>query len=161
MRKKIFAIIFLFLLLKPVILFSAEGISPDSDDLDSLRDPFTPQLPLPPLEKIHEPVEAQNPPREKESSPVSPRPLGEKPLPPEIKISGLIWNTNQPQAIINDRIVKVGDQIEKWTIQKIDKDGIEISSEGKNILIPANFSVPGSSSVEPVNSRKRSLEKRI
>ena len=51
MKKKNLAIIFLFLLIKPILLFSAQATSPAPDDLDSLRDPFTPQLPLPPVEE--------------------------------------------------------------------------------------------------------------
>ena len=162
MKRKIFAILFLFFWLKPVILFSAEGISPE--DLDSLRDPFTPQLPLPPVEEIQKPA-VPNPPHV-ESLPVknvvmppsqSPKftpPVSGELKPPEIKISGIIWNTDQPQALINNQMVKVGDQIAEWTIEKIDENGIELSSRGKKILIPTNFSVGNSSKKESANPKK-------
>ena len=169
MRRKIFTIIFLFLLIKPFILFSEEVIPPSSsEDLDSLRDPFTPQLPLPPVKEIPKPA---NPPRPTATGPdtvtppppakKNPEPIVEKPLPPQIKISGLLWNTDQPQAIINDRIVNVGDEIEKWTIQKIDQGGIEISARGNKIFIPTNFSVPNGSLKEPVNPKKQSFGGKI
>ncbi len=170
MKIKIFLIIFLFLVVNPIILFSAEGIPPDSEDLDSLRDPFTPQLPLPPGEETQKPVGQQKP-SQRIASPTAqdtvipqktPMPIVEEPLkPPEIKISGLIWSTDRPQAIINDQIVEVGDQIKDWTIQKIDKDGVEISARGKKILIPTNLSVQNSSVKEPVNPKKQSSGRQI
>ena len=187
MRRKIFAIIFWFLLIKPFSLFSEKVIPPNSsgtemkpdgqkdknslEDLDSLRDPFVPQLPLPPMEEIQKPV-VQTPVQPLESSPkqetVRLQPLPQKqatveePLKtPVIQISGLIWNSDQPQAIINNQIVKVGDQIEEWTIQKIDKDGIEISARGNKILIPTDFSVGSSSPKAAVDSSKRSSRGKI
>ena len=163
MRRRIFTIIFLSLLIRPLISFSEE-------DLDSLRDPFTPQLPLPPVEKIEKPA-VQNPPQP-ESPPkqeaIIPQPslqrqaVKEEPLkPPVVKISGVIWNSARPQAIINDQIVKVGDYIEEWTIEKIDKDGIEISARGSKILIPTDFGLGGSSPKAAVDSSKRSSRGKI
>ena len=175
MSRKIFTIIFLFLFIKPFILFSEEVISSDSlgtdmkEDLDSLRDPFTPQLPLPPEEEIHKPV-AQIPPQPVESLPKStliPQPLPKQTIkeyllkPPVMKISGIIWNSDQPQAIINDQIVKVGDHIEEWTVQKIDQESIEISSRGNKILIPTNFGVGSAPPKATADSNKRSSEGEI
>ena len=156
MRRRISMIIFLSLLIKPLISFSEE-------DLDSLRDPFTPQLPLPPVEEVQKPT-TQNP-AQSESTPkqetVVPQPskqtIKEEPLkPPVVKISGVIWHSDQPQAIINDQIVKVGDHIEEWTIQKIDKDGIGISARGHKVLIPTNFSVGSRAPKAAVDSSKLS-----
>ncbi len=161
MRIKIFVIVFLFLMVKPVLLFSSiEGIPSDSEDLDSLRDPFMPQLPLPPAEEIQKP-KAQDTVIPQPSPLEIPKPVVlEEPLkPPEIKILGVIWNTDRSQAIINDQIVEVGDQIEAWTIQKIDKDGVEISARGKKILIPTNFSIQSSSPKELVNPKKKNPKK--
>ena len=169
MSRKFFTIIFLFLLIKPFILFSEEvaplgSLGSDmKEDLDSLRDPFTPQLPLPPVEEIQKPA-VQNPPKESPSKqemvipqPSSQKTTKEEPLkPPAMKIFGVIWNSNQPQAIINDQIVKVGDHIEEWTIQKIDKEGIEISARGNKILIPTNFGYGSSSPKAGIDYRKPS-----
>lgn len=146
MKIKIFLIVFLFFAINPVALFSSEDAL-----LNSSRDPFTPQLPLPPAEKIQK--LAVDPSLSKENRP-SPdktsQPVAQEPLkPPVVKISGLIWNSANPQGIINDRIVRVGDQIEAWTIEKINKDSIEISAQGQKILIPANFGIQGGSVKEP------------
>lgn len=172
MKRKIFMIVFLFFAVRPVALFSSEGVPLDSssgeekmdtrknknplDDLDSLRNPFTPQLPLPLAEKIQKPAEDQSLSKQNRPSPdKTSQPAAQEPLkPPVVKISGLIWNSANPQAIINDRIVRVGDQIEVWTIEKINKDSIEISAQGKKVLIPAGFGVQGGSVKEPVNPKK-------
>lgn len=164
MRTKIIVIVFLFFVVKPAALFSSEAIPLDSKDLDSLRDPFTPQLPLPPAEEIQKPAGEQNLPSQAKfplaegSPPPSqkiPQSALEEPLkPPVIKISGLIWNSANPQAIINDRIVRVGDKIEAWTIEKINKNTIEISAQGKKVLIPAGFGVLSYSVKESANPNK-------
>lgn len=49
---------------------------------------------------------------------------------PELKITGLIWNTNRPQAIVNGQIVDIGDTISATKIVAIRKTGIDISFEG-------------------------------
>lgn len=168
MRKIGYAIIFLVFLFNPMRLFSAEDVSFNSEDLDSLRDPFTPQLPLPPTEETEKPMEIQKLPEQKVEKKVPqlpsppPKPMVEEPIkPPEVKIVGLIWNTDHPQAIVNDRIVQVGDQIGEWKIQKIDRDGIEISFQDKKIFIPTSFGVQGSSPKKSVTPQKQSSERKI
>jgi outer membrane biosynthesis protein TonB len=55
--------------------------------------------------------------------------------PPELVITGLIWNTDRPQAIVNGQIVDIGDTIESTKIVAIRKTGIEISFDGRTITI--------------------------
>lgn len=50
--------------------------------------------------------------------------------PPALKVSGLLWNANRPQAIVNDQIVDVGDRIKNSTIKSIHHKGIDIEFEG-------------------------------
>ena len=58
--------------------------------------------------------------------------------PPVLKISGLVWNTKRPQAIVNGRVVDVGDkftvgdQAQDVKIISIAKEGIEVEFMGKN-----------------------------
>ena len=54
---------------------------------------------------------------------------------PSFKISGLVWNTPKPQAIINDRVYKVGDTIESWAIISIGKKGVEVISQNTKYLL--------------------------
>jgi len=54
---------------------------------------------------------------------------------PALSIEGLIWNTRIPQAIINGKVVRVGDVIEDVKILKIDKEGIEVEYQGESAFI--------------------------
>jgi len=54
---------------------------------------------------------------------------------PTLSIEGLIWNTRMPQAIINGRVVRVGDTIEDVKILKIDKEGIGVEYQGESAFI--------------------------
>ncbi len=54
-------------------------------------------------------------------------PKGAEPPPmPNYKISGLVWNTQKPQAILDNTIVTIGDNLKGWTIVDISKEGILI-----------------------------------
>jgi competence protein ComGC len=61
----------------------------------------------------------------------------EKPLepPPLVKIEGLLWNTNKPQAIVAGRILNVGDEVEGFKILEIGKEGITIEYSGNPLLL--------------------------
>jgi len=51
------------------------------------------------------------------------------------RLSGILWDKKSPQAVINDEIVKVGDKIDDYTINAIEKDRVILSNkEGKIIL---------------------------
>ena len=54
---------------------------------------------------------------------------------PTLTISGLVWNTDKPQAIINNKIVSVGDTIEEAKIIRITRAGITLNYHGKEITI--------------------------
>ena len=125
----------------------------DLSDLDSLRNPFVPQFPETktpwpskvPLAPVTAPLETSvSPVVEQPAAPVTlpnsfTPPEQKEILPPSMNIYGLIWNTNRPQAIVNNQIVQVGDKIENWTIDKIDQNGLEISGYGKTVFISSGF----------------------
>ena len=50
-------------------------------------------------------------------------------------IQGLIWGGNFPQAIINNKVYKVGDTIQGATISNIDKNGIIFTLSGKKYIL--------------------------
>ena len=54
---------------------------------------------------------------------------------PAITINGLVWNTAKPQAIVNDKIVGIGEKIGGAKLIKIDKSGITIEYQGKVIYV--------------------------
>ena len=47
----------------------------------------------------------------------------------------MVWDTDVPQAIISDRVVKVGDEISGVKVTFIDKKGVEISRNGLRYLL--------------------------
>ena len=53
-------------------------------------------------------------------------------------VQGIIWGGRMPQAIINNKVVAVGDIIDGAKISKIDKNGITLSVSGGviNLLTP-------------------------
>ena len=54
---------------------------------------------------------------------------------PELAIEGIIWNTYMPQAIVNGKIVRVGDIIKNAEIVDIEKSGIIVFYNGEKVLI--------------------------
>jgi hypothetical protein len=122
-------------------------IADDKDflqDLENIKDPFVSPL----AKKVEEtPIKIQKPPEPvkppvPEPSRVEPRPIVPPSMPvlPQvplddkanifttgaIKISGIIWNTDLPQAIVNDRVVRVGEDLQGAKILSIKKEGIEV-----------------------------------
>ncbi|MFA5411316.1 MAG: hypothetical protein WC321_05610 [Candidatus Omnitrophota bacterium] len=67
--------------------------------------------------------------------------------PPALTVQGLVWGGAFPQAIINNKVFKVGDTIEEARIIDINKDGVTIFFGGRqyNIEAPAAVSrkLPG------------------
>jgi hypothetical protein len=89
-------------------------VSPVEYTADNLRDPFEPGA------------------FQEESD------LGEQGFPnqtdrqaPAITIQGIIWGGNLPQAIINDRVVKIGDTVEGVPIIDISKEGVTLFYNGQ------------------------------
>lgn len=76
----------------------------------------------------------------KQDMPISaaPQPVEKIPLPP-LTVSGIVWGGVFPQAIINDRVVKPGDNIGEVNIVAISKDGITVSFANRiyNLSSPA------------------------
>ncbi|MCM8789801.1 MAG: hypothetical protein NC916_02105 [Candidatus Omnitrophica bacterium] len=49
---------------------------------------------------------------------------------PQFQIQGIVWGGVFPQAIINNKVVKVGDSIEGCLIKDISKEGVTVDLEG-------------------------------
>lgn len=64
------------------------------------------------------------------------KPKEKKTIPlPAVVIEGIVWNTEMPQAIINSKVVRIGDDIDGFEITGISKDGITIDYDGEQVLI--------------------------
>ena len=65
----------------------------------------------------------------------------ERPL-PNLVIAGIVWGGNFPQAIINNKVVKIGDTLEEARIIDIKRDGVTLSFDNRlyNLFSPAAVS---------------------
>jgi hypothetical protein len=61
-----------------------------------------------------------------------------------LNVQGIIWGVKNPQAIINDKVLTIGDLIEGAEILSIDKKGITLNFNGSILDLAA----PGQSSVK-------------
>lgn len=60
---------------------------------------------------------------------------GIKPALPQLNITGLIWNTDRPQAVVNDNVLSVGDEIDGIKLLSVDKDGIMVKYKGFGFFV--------------------------
>lgn len=97
----------------------------------------TPDIPKPevrlndPRGPVEDPRFSQQP----KVAPIVPK-IIEMPM-PKLTINGIIWNSDRPQAIINDQIIDIGDTISEVTITGIQKGGIDVLFHGeKSTLTP-------------------------
>ncbi|MGE0267220.1 MAG: hypothetical protein AB7S78_02010 [Candidatus Omnitrophota bacterium] len=112
------------------------------------RNPFTPQLP----KKVKIVEEKPKP-----GSDNSDKNLSDKPKPdnqkiqtqtpvtadlkapelpqPKFTITGILWNSDRPQAIINGQVVDIGDIVQEFKIESIDPTGIEVSFKGVKMTV--------------------------
>ena len=114
-------------------------------DLDQIRDPFQSQLP-PPKEvpvvqvvpqNINDSANVTTSEPLFRSAPVPVKDVAQ-PVKQDVKamvIKGLVWNTTEPQAIVNDKVVGVGDEVDGVEIISINQKGVEFSSKGLNFFI--------------------------
>ena len=96
-------------------------------EAQDLKDPFEP-----PIEKIEliEELEEE----------VMPEAEPELPL-PSLGVEGLVWGGSLPLAIINKKIVRIGDMIEGVQIIDINKEGIDISFDNRSHHLPSPWVV--------------------
>ena len=56
-------------------------------------------------------------------------------LPPKLNIHGIVWGSARPQAIINNKVVDIGDTIADIKITNIASNGIDVIYKGKNFTL--------------------------
>ncbi len=54
---------------------------------------------------------------------------------PEFIVAGIIWNSKKPQAIVNQEIVTIGDNVNNWKVSEITKDGVRMNFEEQNLWV--------------------------
>jgi len=55
--------------------------------------------------------------------------------PPALSVTGVLWGSKVPQAIINGKVVKAGDVIQNAEIIAIDKEGVTVRYGDQEYLI--------------------------
>jgi hypothetical protein len=70
-------------------------------------------------------------------------PAAEKKALPQLTVQGVIWGGNLPQAIINNKVLKVGDTIEGAQVKNIGKEGITVLFEGSEYNLSSPATGPG------------------
>ncbi len=155
MNNKIFLFISWILFINPHIIEGAVfEFNVDASFFDSpeMRNPFLSQLPKKEEPKPKVPVVVDRPSKPADlAQPITipVQPIIEQPrieqrfLPPPpqeislpaLNITGLIWDTDRPQAIVNDTIVDVGDTILGVRIIAIKKAGIDVLFNEKSFSI--------------------------
>lgn len=109
-----------------------EKLSTDEEGaqiLRQLKDPFVSQLPPPeaPQQKDAAPTAAVVRKDNKMIAVMTPTPV---PVKPNFKIAGFVWDTQNPQAIINGIIVGRGESLDGWEIKVINKEGVHVEKNG-------------------------------
>lgn len=69
---------------------------------------------------------------------------------PSLVVQGIIWGGSFPQAIINDKVVKIGDEVEGARILEISKEGVVVFYDNRRY----DLSSPAAAGLE--NLKKKS-----
>lgn len=101
-----------------------------------LRDPFQ-EYPIEEEKKIEAIPQVEAPKQE------------EVVTPPALTIQGIIWGGRFPQAIINNKVVKIGDIIEEAQVSGISKEGVVITFKNRQF----NLSSPAAVNLESVKRK--------
>lgn len=151
MFKRLLMLLFGLILIAPLAV-CAEESDPTIDQLESgmisIDNPFLPKLPqpikkeelaLPPSDASldSELTDGNGDPEtdgESQLGEIIEAVIEERPL-PAVVISGIIWNSDRPQAIIDGRIVEIGDTISEIEITNIHKTGVEGLFDGRAVIL--------------------------
>lgn len=58
-----------------------------------------------------------------------------EPAPPPLKLQGIVYNPRRPSALINGRVVFVGDRIRDLKISAIHADNVVLTGVGRTNLL--------------------------
>jgi hypothetical protein len=120
--KKILLLTLVFLLVHNLAIFAQDKETDEqvgvgniaSYNADGYRDPFMPQI------KKEE--------KKKESDDSS---VGREVVIPDFSIQGMVWSSDNPQAIIDGQVLRIGDEIKEAKILSISKEGVKFLFRGK------------------------------
>lgn len=128
-------IIFLFLIfsLTPfflkILALGVEGQTVVEYTAGNLRDPLDPSK-NPLMKAAIEKYQAQK----------GEKPAEEVTLPP-LSIQGIIWDVATPQAIIDDKVLKIGDTVKEAKVVDIKKEGVVLLFQDKKFFVKPDGSL--------------------
>ncbi len=112
----------------------------DPSEIDKqLNDLFQERLPKAPDAKPVEPVAPVTP--DRPGRPVLPPPVAPpsgQAAPviqtPNFKLTGHVWGTKIPYAIIDGEVVGIGDTVQGWTVVEIKKEGVTVGLDQEHVV---------------------------
>ena len=111
-----------------------------SEALKKMRNPFVSQLPPAPPKLVPSPLPtppvSNTPPVNNNSVQTTPSGPKAQDMASGINVSGIVWNTTRPQAIVNEKIVSVGDKVNDFEIKAIKKSGVVFKILGQSVKAP-------------------------
>lgn len=148
---KLFCTIFAaFILITPFKTYAAEEGGTLNLKLKR-KNPFAPQLPekvviepvkpvVQPQQRLRKPIESiRRKPTPKTDTLIKPADVIEnipqKVTPPNITITGIVWNSERPQAIINNEVMDIGDKVDTFTITDIRKGEIDMKHLNQTVTV--------------------------
>jgi len=68
---------------------------------------------------------------------------------PKLDIQGVVWGTNNPQAIINNKVLKIGESVDDVRIKDVKSNGIVVVYKNKEFLIASPGGINKSTEKKP------------
>ena len=131
MKKIFFMICVSLAILGPTLEAVAEETAPSTTG--PVTNPFVSKLPQPKVIPMNVPPPSPLPRRIEIETPP---PAHVTPTqPPLVTISGVVWDSDRPQAIINGQVVDVGDKISEMEIVSISKSQIDVLYLGEKFTL--------------------------
>ena len=99
------------------------------------KEPVIIEMPEQPVEIKPLPTENREPAPQQEIVTPPPEPEVKERELPNVIVSGIIWNSDRPQAIINGKIVDIGDTIQEIQITNIRKSAVDGVFDGRTVTL--------------------------
>ncbi len=74
---------------------------------------------------------------------------------PPLTITGVVWNTDTPQAIINHQVVSIGDTIDNIKITAIAKAGIKVTYLGVSFILKPEWDFKPEKMTDPLPNESK------
>ncbi len=111
--------------------------------------------------KIEYKSEGLRDPFEEEEIETKEEPQAQPKLLPALQVQGIVWGGSLPQAIINNKVVRVGDTIEGVRIADINKSGVAVFFDNRQYNLSTSAPMPISSQGSKDNNMSLRNQKEV